>query len=518
MTDTSTVAPPLTQTLELSIDSQIERQRHNSVLLEIEARKRSHGIVVPTLHKDVCDQLRSLGQPVRLFGENLADVRDRLRLTLAKIEIYKERGGEVIEQAEVGAKTGDDVGKVAADEQTTVLYTNASYDLVQARKSIAEFSYPRAQKRLIGEKRRRDAYLRLIDYQFRLSQDEKLREDESFLKQKQNFEAATEEERICSNLYKHCQQLSLEGSQFVDQRPLSAICTYNDSFVVTAAWSGNIQIHCVADLALKSTTKVGHEDRIMSINAYCPSSVNSNVLLASASIDLTAKIWKVQNNQMDTDSEHDSLSELTCLKGHAARLCKVKWHPYGRHVLTTSFDHTWRMWDVETGTELLLQDGHWKETYGIGMHTDGSLCSTTDFAGIVQLWDLRSGKSISHFKGHAKRVLCSEFSPNGYHLATAGDDGTIKVWDLRHRKQLSSVPAHSRLITQIQFVSGANCLASSSFDGTCKIWSTRDWKALSTLRGHEGKVMGIDVVPDRDDNSKVSLVSCGYDKTLKLWQ
>lgn len=469
MTD-STITP-LTQTLELSIDSQIEQKRHNAVLLEIEARKRSHGIVVPTLHKDVCDQLRSLGQPVKLFGENLADVRDRLRLTLAKIEIYKERGGEVIEQSAGGGKAGEELGKGEEEEQSTVLYTHASLDLIEARKLLAEFSYPKAHKRLIGEKRRRDAYHKMIDYQFRLSQDEKLKDDATFSKLEQDFVIATEEERNCAILYKSCQSLSLEGSQFVDQRPLSAICTFSGSMVATAAWSGNIQLYNAKDLALKSTTKVAHEDRIMSIAAHSSENFGVGALLASASIDLTAKLWKVKNNQMETDEDNDNLEEIACLKGHKARLCKVKFHPSGLHIVTTSFDHTWRMWDVETGAQLLLQDGHWKETYGIGMHIDGSLCSTTDFAGIVQLWDLRSGKNISHFKGHAKRVLCSEFSPNGYHLATAGDDGTIKLWDLRQRKQLSSVPAHSRLITQIRFVNGANCLASASFDGTCKTLS-----------------------------------------------
>jgi U4/U6 small nuclear ribonucleoprotein PRP4 len=111
-------------------------------------------------------------------------------------------------------------------------------------------------------------------------------------------------------------------------------------------------------------------------------------------------------------------------------------------------------------------------------------------------------------------VLCSEFSPNGFQLATAGDDGTIKIRDLRKRKQAVSIPAHSNLITQLRFANASNngeYLASSSFDGTAKLWSTRDWKLLSTLRGHEGKVMGIDVLDK-------SVVTSGYDKTLKLWR
>ena len=81
----------------------------------------------------------------------------------------------------------------------------------------------------------------------------------------------------------------------------------------------------------------------------------------------------------------------------------------------------------------------------------------------------------------------------------------------------ASIPAHSGLITQLKFAhdnskQNGDYLASSSFDGTGKVWSTRDWKMISTLRGHEGKVMGIDVL-----DGSGSIVTCGYDKTMKIW-
>lgn len=122
-------------------------------------------------------------------------------------------------------------------------------------------------------------------------------------------------------------------------------------------------------------------------------------------------------------------------------------------------------------------------------------------------------------QGHARRVVCSEFSPNGFQLATAGDDGTIKIWDLRRRRASASIPAHTNLITQLKFSHSTSSqngefLVSSSFDGTGKIWSTRDWKMLTTLQGHEGKVMGIDVL----DGPDCAVVTCGFDKTLKLWK
>jgi U4/U6 small nuclear ribonucleoprotein PRP4 len=233
----------------------------------------------------------------------------------------------------------------------------------------------------------------------------------------------------------------------------------------------------------------------------------------------------LKENLMDENKSTWTLIESSHLIGHAARLCRVVFHPRQKHVATTSFDHSWRLWDIETGQtsggglhsqqrEILLQDGHCREVYGIGFHPDGSLCATTDFSGVVQIWDLRTGKSIRHFLGHARRVLNAEFHPiNGFQLATAGDDGTIRIWDLRGRKQFASIPAHSNLITGLRFetVSG-EYLASSSFDGTIKLWNTRDWKMLNQLEGHEGQISGVDILGNN------TLVSCGFDKTLKMWR
>lgn len=43
---------------------------------------------------------------------------------------------------------------------------------------------------------------------------------------------------------------------------------------------------------------------------------------------------------------------------------------------SSSFDQTWRLWDVETQKELLLQEGHAGEVFSIAFQGDGSLVAT----------------------------------------------------------------------------------------------------------------------------------------------
>lgn len=494
----------------------MQRQQHQEVLMDLEVKKVAATLVdVPTLPEQVRAALRSMGMPVRLFGENLANVRDRLRNELARRKIMMgETAGLGLKQEEV--KDNED------DEEEVTKYTRASIALVEARQAIASFSFQRSRERLETERRRRT-----------LAQQKRKRkagDDDGDTKMNEEDEL-TAMDRECTEIYKSLRRVALDGSQYGDTRSLSSICTgtiEDKPVAITSSWNATIAVWDASSSLLNCIGKKAlcHEDRIM--GSAVQQQKNDELLLATTSIDMTGKLWKVRKSsdivmeKMD-EAEKDAqasvveqelpyaIEEAGQLIGHKRRLCRVAFHPMKQHVATTSFDHTWRLWDTNTGQNILLQDGHWKECFGIDFHPDGSLCCTTDFSGVVQLWDLRTGKSIKHFFGHAKRVLNAKFLPNGFQLASGGDDGTIKIWDLRRRKQIVSLPAHSNLITNLEVDPGGEFITSSSFDGTVKIWGCRDWKMLNQLSGHDGKVTGVGILSNR------SLVSSGFDKTIKLW-
>ena len=570
-----------TATLDLPTSTQGERIQHAALLFELEAKKVAATLDVPTLPHDVRDALRKLGQPVRSFGENNANIRDRLRLCLGR-EHVRQRGmdssGGGMPTASASSDTLPSNSKNPLEAHSTeTTYSKALPKLVRARTTISKFSLQRSKARLTNERKRRWGAARRANRCLPLGvgaaykpvdENGELIDEETVIKE------LTEEDESCGRLYQSLRGIALEGSQYGDSRPFSALATARNSkstssesnqLIATGGWSGSIKLwNGNSELDLVAQKGMAHEDRIMGIAMH---QLQSKTLLATVSIDLTGKLWTVQRTEggvsqgnISTTMEMDlhdndlnkgdrdsnlykySIHQEAVFQGHKARLCSVAFHPSGSYIGTTSFDHTWRLWDVEYNKEasqanrtvknikeeFLLQDGHWKEVYGIGFHEDGSLVSTSDYAGVVHVWDLRTGKSACNFMGHAQRVVCTEFSPNGFQLATAGDDGTIKIWDLRQRKQYASIPAHSRLITQLKFghaggTQNGEFLISSSFDGTGKVWATRDWKLLSTLRGHEGKVMGIDVLEDIEcsdagASTKVGIVTCGYDKTLKIWR
>ncbi|CAN0462779.1 unnamed protein product, partial [Ectocarpus sp. 8 AP-2014] len=69
--------------MDLSEESKEAQQEHARLLKQVEADRRARTMVVPTKTEDVAKKLRQLGQPVRLFSENVADIRERLRRFIA---------------------------------------------------------------------------------------------------------------------------------------------------------------------------------------------------------------------------------------------------------------------------------------------------------------------------------------------------------------------------------------------------------------------------------------------------
>ncbi|KAL4384259.1 hypothetical protein GQ457_15G012660 [Hibiscus cannabinus] len=233
-------------------------------------------------------------------------------------------------------------------------------------------------------------------------------------------------------------------------------------------------------------------------------------LLATCSLSGVAKLWSCLGTAKLWSPDG---SLLKTFEGHLDRLARIAFHPSGKYLGTTSFDKTWRLWDIDSGVELLLQEGHSRSVYGIAFHQDGSLVASCGLDALARVWDLRTGRSILSLEGHVKPVLGVSFSPNGYHLATGGEDNTCRIWDLRKKKSLYIIPAHSNLISQVKFEPQEGYyLVSSSYDMTAKVWSGRDFKPVKSLPGHEAKVTASDI---SEDGRYIATVS--HDRTIKLW-
>ncbi|KAJ3202335.1 U4/U6 small nuclear ribonucleoprotein Prp4, partial [Dinochytrium kinnereticum] len=142
------------------------------------------------------------------------------------------------------------------------------------------------------------------------------------------------------------------------------------------------------------------------------------------------------------------------------------------------YDHTWRLWDLETQQEILLQEGHAREVFAIGFQGDGALVATAGLDQIGRVWDLRSGRSIMVMQGHVGPIHCLDWSPNGHVIATGSGDNQVRIWDVRQAKCSYIIPAHNSVVSNVRFWT-AN-------DGFEADYSARDKEWTFTTEPPEG--------------------------------
>lgn len=403
-----------------------------------------------------------------------------------------------------------------AEKQKEVFYSAATDTVIQFRTDLSQLSFEKAHNRLLLTKR--------------------LREDDALV---------LEDDKRVYDLYQHDKDLILNLSQFGDERPLNSIrYSVDGNLLATSSLSPAVKVWDVQSLECKHVYR-GHLDRVTSVAWQQQESTS---IFASTSADGHCIVWDGRkgseteannndsdNNAMDVEDESSQpqagaasssasagtvfaasrrqhyLHKFEVNKQSVAAACEF--HPYMHHALAVaSHDFSWRLYDLNVGQEMLLQDGHVRECTALGFHGDGSLIMSGDAGGVALLWDLRSGQMIQGFQGHIKKISSVSFNANGYQAATGSLDNTVKIWDLRKRKILYTLPAHSNIISEARYSKSGELLLTSSFDGTLKLWSARDFHLIRTLAGHNGKVMSCDFAADEKH-----IASVGFDRTIKLW-
>jgi WD40 repeat protein len=133
--------------------------------------------------------------------------------------------------------------------------------------------------------------------------------------------------------------------------------------------------------------------------------------------------------------------EKFTLKNHTGQVVSLAVSKDGKKLLTGSHDSTVRVWEIETGKELLKFTGHGKVAgiASVAFSPDGATAASGDSNGKILLWSTDTGKVVHELKGHEKDVRSLYFTPDGKTLVSGGFDGTVRKWDPATGKETKSI-------------------------------------------------------------------------------
>ncbi len=246
-------------------------------------------------------------------------------------------------------------------------------------------------------------------------------------------------------------------------------------------------------------TFVGHENflQVMALS-------QDGRLLATGGPE-QIKLWDV-----------DSGEELLTLDTPSQAAKALAFSPDGHYLATGGYwlpDNIWKLEVEPTGTKLnagkvLTLTGHSDAGMVADFSPDGRLLATGNNDATVRLWDAANGEEVAVLAGHEQKpaVLTTglmgitdlEFSPDGLSLATAGTDGTVRLWEIPSAKELHVIPGSGRAFTKVDFSPDGDRLAATSEDGTIRVWdlATDPGMALPTMAITEDGIEAVQFSPD----------------------
>jgi serine/threonine protein kinase/WD40 repeat protein len=128
--------------------------------------------------------------------------------------------------------------------------------------------------------------------------------------------------------------------------------------------------------------------------------------------------------------------ELSVLRhmGAASDVYSVAWHPDGRRLAAGCYDHSIRLWDTETTTELVLP---WKG-FAVFFNHAGDLLASRDWSGTTQVWDVASARLLLTIPSHG-----GAFSADDQIFGHTENGNNIRLWRLAGGRELRALRSDS---------------------------------------------------------------------------
>ncbi|MGD9967021.1 MAG: TIR domain-containing protein [Hyphomonadaceae bacterium] len=191
------------------------------------------------------------------------------------------------------------------------------------------------------------------------------------------------------------------------------------------------------------------------------------------------------------------------LRGHTGGIGAIAFSPDGEKVATASRDGTIRVWNAQTGAEMLIFPG---SALYMNFTQDGARIVTADFEG-VRVWDATTGaalyfgaldetpplfdavrgRELASPSGFYGFLQASRMTPDGARYVSF-EGGTVIVEDTATGREVWRIRAHEYMIKSVEFsANGERILSQGEHDNTVRVWDAGNGRELAVMEV-EGQV------------------------------
>lgn len=230
-------------------------------------------------------------------------------------------------------------------------------------------------------------------------------------------------------------------------------------------------------------------------------------MILSASRDKTVLVWRLTRDSSSYGQPQRAL------RGHSHFVSDVVISSDGQFALSGSWDHTLRLWDINTGESTRRFVGHKGDVLSVAFSADNRQIVSGSRDKTIKLWNtLAECKFTIQEDGHTEWVSCVRFSPNTANpiIVSCGWDRIVKVWNLSNCKLRTNHIGHTGYLNTVTVSPDGSLCASGGKDGQAMLWDLNEGKHLYTLDAGD-MIESLVFSPNR------YWLCAAAGKTIKIW-
>jgi WD40 repeat protein len=216
-------------------------------------------------------------------------------------------------------------------------------------------------------------------------------------------------------------------------------------------------------------------------SVHCLAFSPDSTVLVSGGLDGAVYVWEAADHRLRARwTAHDSPLLAMTFASSGMRLAT-----------SSSSDNTVKLWDLSVLPRMPAPPqpeplvfvplkatlrGHTSDVGAVAFSADSKMIASGGLDHAVRLWDVATGKGREPLQ-HTCDIHAVSFAPDGATLAVAAGGGAGKgnrselwLWDLKTGAKRAELEGHTDVVMDVQYAPDGASLASCGFDRTIRVW------------------------------------------------